>query len=235
MNIGFERSGERRPLRPVVPEPLNGRIEAIQRDPCPGPKARELLAITENAVRYRLVPVYPGDALVCVSDANEAVDAGHAVFLPRDAEKSTVFSPRATQGAVRYSYRMDKISVILARIEALMKDQGFNPTTLSKKATGGRSTELIRNWQRAVKDGKNVSARLESVALVAHALGVSDVWLSTGQGSKEAITDEERDLLAAYRAIRPDRRTGHLRAALETLRLGHDPAGISGETDADQK
>lgn len=129
---------------------------------------------------------------------------------------------------------MDKISVILSRIEPLMAELQFNPSSLSLKATDGRSKDLIRNWQRAVRDGKDSSARLESVAQVARALGVSDVWLSTGEGEKESINDEERALLAAYRAIPSDRRDQHLTAALQTLRLGHDKTTPEEAGAADQ-
>jgi hypothetical protein len=115
---------------------------------------------------------------------------------------------------------MDKMPVILARIEPLMAEKGLSAMALSLEATQGRSKDLIRNWQRAVSKGEEVSARLDSITAVADALGVSDVWLATGQGSNDAITEEERALLAAYRAIPEPRRPKHLQAAVQLLQLG---------------
>jgi transcriptional regulator with XRE-family HTH domain len=115
---------------------------------------------------------------------------------------------------------MDKMPVILSRIEPLMVERDLSAMALSLEATQGRSKDLIRNWQRAVAKGEEVSARLDSIAAVAQALGVSDVWLATGRGAEEAITDEERALLAAYRAIPEERRPKHLQAAVQLLQLG---------------
>ncbi len=209
------------PYRPVTLEPFEGRVETRHCNVGPGPKRGQLGAVSENPIRDRLVPLDTRCGLVGVSGADEIIDVGHAVFLPRPPGKSTVFSPDAWQGKQRYSYRVDKLSVILARIEPLMRERGLNPSTLSLKATDGRSKDLIRNWQRAVKRGEDASARLESVAQVAAALDVSDVWLSSGLGQKEALSEEERILLDSYRAIEPEDRPRHLRAAVETLRLGH--------------
>lgn|GEM_PF-5723531 len=188
------------PLGPVFTEPHDGRIETVQGDASASPESREFLAITENPIGDRLVPLNSGSTLVGVGEGDKLICAGHAVFLPLSTERSTVISPHAIQRTERYPYRMDKLSVIMSRIEPLMQELGLNPTSLSLNATGGRSRDLVRNWQRSIKDGKEPSARMESVALIAAALGVSDVWLATGQGQKDTLNDEERRLIEAYRA-----------------------------------
>lgn len=212
------------PAGPIVTKPRDGCVEPIHRDARTLAERRKLLAIPEDAIGDRLVTLDTSGSLVGIREGDKLIYAGHAVFLPRRAKRSTVFSPHEGGVGERYPYRaMDDISVILSRIEPLMEDQGLNPSSLSLKATGGRSKDLIRNWQRAVREGKDTSARLHSVALVAAALGVSDTWLATGEGARDSITDEERALLAAYRAIPRARRQGHLTAAIQTLQLGHEP------------
>lgn len=125
---------------------------------------------------------------------------------------------------------MDRLSVIMERIETLMTERGLSASALSVLATDGRSKDLIRNWQRAVKEGREASARMDSIAQVAAALGVSDVWLATGLGPRDTLTEEERTMLAAYRAIDERVRARHLRAAMEIFRLGGTPE----DTEEDQ-
>jgi hypothetical protein len=221
MSVAQQPLGKRLTFRPVLAEPFHRSIEAAYGDARPGAQIGQLLAVTEDAVRDRLVPIQTRRDLVGVGQFDEVLSACHAVNLPHGAGMSTVFSPRDKRNGVRYSYRMDTLSVILARIEPMMLAKGLNPSKLSLMATDGRSKDLIRNWQRAVKRGEDTSARLQSVAQVAAALGVSDIWLSTGQGAKDAISEEERVLLEAYRRIDPDQRDRHLRAAIQTLQLGH--------------
>lgn len=101
---------------------------------------------------------------------------------------------------------MQTIIDILSRIDKSAKMRSglsLSDAAVSLAATGGASKDLLRNWRRAVASGKPVSARLESITAVAQALNVDETWLLTGQGSPDALSEQEAALISAFRAL-PD-------------------------------
>ena len=66
-----------------------------------------------------------------------------------------------------------------------------NELRLSESAVAaqGGSRDLIRNWRRALEKGQAISARYDSLVLIAKALRVSEDWLIHG---KEAAPDPQR-------------------------------------------
>lgn len=67
------------------------------------------------------------------------------------------------------------IKHILARIDECQAERGMTDRALSL-AVG--SADLIRNWRRAARDGKNPRIAHENLLAVAERLGVSPEWLS---------------------------------------------------------
>ncbi len=97
---------------------------------------------------------------------------------------STVFLPIVNRQPARYFVRMDIIE-ILERVETRLKKLGMSAAEASRKATG--STELIRNWKRAVKAGKDVGATTTSLLPLATVLKTTPAWLVDGEGDEELL------------------------------------------------
>lgn len=79
---------------------------------------------------------------------------------------------------------------VLSRIEKWIEaeksaNRPMSARSLSMKALG--STDTIRNWIRSRDNGNQIGATERSVTAVARAMGVSEVWLRTGEGDP---TDE---------------------------------------------
>lgn len=117
---------------------------------------------------------------------------------------------------------MAKLKDILARLDQVRPQEDGKPMSderISSLATGKPKGQLIRNWRRAVKDGRDVSTRVDTLDALASVLGVSAEWLKEGTGPREA-SDAELDatILAEIRAFPPDRRQAAMAAAVATLR-----------------
>ena len=120
---------------------------------------------------------------------------------------------------------MSELADILARIDQARQGADGKPLSdqaISSLATGKPRGDLIRNWRRAVKDGRETSARLDTLGAVADVLGVSKEWLATGAGSKDEINDIEQQILNELRRVPDARRAEAARAALATVRLAQD-------------
>lgn len=121
---------------------------------------------------------------------------------------------------------MSQLAEILARIDQarhLSDGKPLSHQAISNLATGKPKSDLIRNWRRAVNEGRETSARLDTLAAVAEVLGVSKEWLATGSGSMQAITDVEQQILNELRRVPESRRAEAARAALATVRLAQQP------------
>jgi hypothetical protein len=74
-----------------------------------------------------------------------------------------------------------KLEEVLNRIDAVAAPRNLSDRELSLAAGG--SPDLIRNWRRAVKEGKEArGARPRSIEAIARELGVSGDWLMSGVG-----------------------------------------------------
>lgn len=117
---------------------------------------------------------------------------------------------------------MSQLAEILGRIDEarqLPDGRRLSDQAISSLATGKPRGDLIRNWRRAVREGRETSARLDSLGAVAEVLGVSKEWLATGAGSREEITEVEQQILNELRRVPEHRRSEAARAALATVRL----------------
>jgi transcriptional regulator with XRE-family HTH domain len=84
---------------------------------------------------------------------------------------------------LRY-YNPMKMADILSRIDQRRAELKLADRAISLKANG--STDLIRNWRRALAEGKtNSSANHANLDRVAQALGVSLEWLLSGDQAEE--------------------------------------------------
>lgn len=124
---------------------------------------------------------------------------------------------------------MSQLAEILARIDQAREMSSGKPLSdqaISSLATGKPRGDLIRNWRRAVREGRETSARLDSLGAVAEVLGVSKEWLATGAGSKEELTEIEQQILNELRRVPESRREEAAQAALATVRLAqHSQTG----------
>jgi transcriptional regulator with XRE-family HTH domain len=72
-----------------------------------------------------------------------------------------------------------QMRAILDRITLRREELGLSEAAVAQK---GGSRDLIRNWRRALDKGQTISARYDSLQLIARALGVSEDWLIHGKG-----------------------------------------------------
>lgn len=76
-----------------------------------------------------------------------------------------------------------EIKDLVRRINVRLKKLQTTHTQVSRDATG--STETIRNWVRAAKDGKNVGVAQRTLEAVARELRTNALWLSEEVGPEE--------------------------------------------------
>ena len=80
---------------------------------------------------------------------------------------------------------------ILDRIDrryAEIADQtGKKPSDRSISLAAGLSSEVVRNWRRAGREGREPGANAASIQAIASALEVSESWLMTGHGDSRRI------------------------------------------------
>lgn len=121
---------------------------------------------------------------------------------------------------MRYQNRMD-LTIILDRIDRCRRAISENspPTDRAISLAAGLSADTIRNWRRAVKDGRtSAGAAVHSVKRLAQYLNVPEAWL-LGEGDPEEpnssdplmtylamLDDSERDQLRDYAAFLISRR-----------------------------
>jgi len=74
---------------------------------------------------------------------------------------------------------------ILRRVEARLAKLGMTAAAASREATG--SPDLIRNWQRAVRAGKNPGASTQTISSLAAVLRTNVPWLTEELGEEEAL------------------------------------------------
>jgi len=98
---------------------------------------------------------------------------------------------------------------ILDRIDARLAELGLTAAAASRIASG--SPDLIRNWRRAAKDGKDPGITLTKLAQVANALEVSLVYLVDGVSAPKKVKGERniRALLSTIDGL-PDAAIGPL-------------------------
>lgn len=81
----------------------------------------------------------------------------------------------------QYENRMSgNLADIVGRIESRAQALGLSITELSRRAG---SSEMVRNWQRALRKGSDLHPRLDTLAAVAAVLGVELNWLLHGTGA----------------------------------------------------
>lgn len=73
---------------------------------------------------------------------------------------------------------MQQMQAILDRITARRTELGLSESAVAAR---GGSRDLIRNWRRALENGRQISARYESLAAIARALDISEDWLIHGE------------------------------------------------------
>lgn len=95
---------------------------------------------------------------------------------------STVIKPFALERRDRYFNRMN-MKEILGRVDRRLAKLDMKPAVASRLATG--SPDLIRNWQRAVKDGKNPGASTSTLTKLAQVLRTNIPWLTEEIGEEE--------------------------------------------------
>ena len=81
---------------------------------------------------------------------------------------------------------------ILARIDRRHAKLKTTDASASRAATG--SPDLIRNWRRAAKDGKNPGASTSTLAKLADALRTNFLWLADGQGNEDETAAPDKPL-----------------------------------------
>jgi transcriptional regulator with XRE-family HTH domain len=72
---------------------------------------------------------------------------------------------------------------ILARIKERREAIGLSETALGKEA--GLSGDAVRNWRRALSEGKSPGANIKSLNAIATTLGVSYSWLVEGKDTPD--------------------------------------------------
>lgn len=97
-----------------------------------------------------------------------------------ETDLSTVHIPLSEKAAQRYQYRMEiDLTGIVERIETKAKALGLNVTEVSRRAG---KPDIVRNWQRAVRNRSDLRPRLDTLQSVADVLGISLDWLLRGEG-----------------------------------------------------
>lgn len=74
---------------------------------------------------------------------------------------------------------------VLGRIDQRLAKLGKSDAGASREATG--SPDLIRNWRRAVKDGKNPGASTLTMGKLAAVLETNAPWLMENAGDEDAL------------------------------------------------
>jgi SOS-response transcriptional repressor LexA len=92
---------------------------------------------------------------------------------------STVFLPVAASGQQRYFHRME-MKAILKRIQRRLVALEMKAAAASRLATG--SPDVIRNWERGVREGKNPGASTGTLSALAGVLKTNVPWLVDGVG-----------------------------------------------------
>lgn len=77
-----------------------------------------------------------------------------------------------------------EMKVILDRIEGRLKDMGMSAASASREATG--SPDTIRNWHRALRDGKDAGATLTKLSQLAQVLNINLTELLGGESPAPA-------------------------------------------------
>jgi transcriptional regulator with XRE-family HTH domain len=77
-----------------------------------------------------------------------------------------------------------QLSAILERISAHIAQTAMTEAELSRRATG--SGDTIRNWRRAVRDGKPLAPKIDTITAVARALGLEPSELINGPDAEPA-------------------------------------------------
>lgn len=72
---------------------------------------------------------------------------------------------------------------ILNRVDRRLGKLEMKPAVASRLATG--SPDLIRNWKRAVKEGRNPGASTSTLSRLAHVLQTNVPWLTEEVGEEE--------------------------------------------------
>lgn len=211
------------PLRPVFTQPVDGRVEARNGNVSAPSQGRELLAVAENAIGDRLIAGNSSGGLVsiCESDKVRCVEHG-GIFTAKHLSGQRYFNRLNPATISGKATAMAKIKDILERIDQARPLENGKPLSdeqISSLATGKPKGQLIRNWRRAVKEGKDASARLDSVSAIATVIGVSTEWLMEGTGDSLPQDSEiERALMNALSHLPATQRIAAAKAALATVR-----------------
>lgn len=114
----------------------------------------------------------------------------------------------------------------IARIEARIAELGVSAAAVSKAA--GAKPDLIRNWQRKVKDQGTTDAHHRHVEAVANTLGVSTAWMlyGDGPGFSEAPATLAPPPGRADHGMAPDNLTLDLRSGLLEIHAKVDRSGL---------
>lgn len=75
------------------------------------------------------------------------------------------------------------MEAVLNRIAERRKELNLSEAALGRNS--GLSGDAVRNWRRAVADGKQPGANVNSLNAIARTLDVSYSWLTTGEESNE--------------------------------------------------
>lgn len=192
-------------LRPVIGEPQESRVEAVNRDPGPIAKGAQLLAVAEHAMRHRCVKSNARGGFVPVSDGQQGGGCDHASHLQVNLPcRQRLYDRFANADRSGSSTVMD-MKEILKRIDQRRKAMGLNDKALSLSAD--MSEDGVRNWRRRLKNGENFGVNASSLQKVARALGVTEAWLVHGDDQDDAkvFPGKEQRLEAAREALAASR------------------------------
>jgi len=143
------------------------------------------------------------------------MDVGNAQLACRQLGS---FNVTAVQGVLDHPNAMtDPNETIADRIAQRCKELGISEEAAEKRAG------ISKGWVSAIRSKRTQSPRADRAALMARVLGVNTDWLVTGEGDPRARpSQDETDLLAAYREMTPEEREAVLRIL---RRPGTDRAG----------
>lgn len=209
-------------IRPVFPQPFDRSVEARDSNVPTITQGCEFFTISEDAIRNRLIAGHPGCGLVCVNECDEVICVQHGgIFTAQSDARQRYYNRMNPYSLSGKATAMAKIKDILTRIDQsrpIVDGKPMSDQQISNLATGNPKSDLIRNWRRAVRDGKPSSARLDSLDSVAHVLGVSAEWLKEGIEPIDMIPSEvEQEVVKALRSLPADLQPSAAKAALATV------------------
>lgn len=93
-----------------------------------------------------------------------------------------------------------------ARIERMMSDRGIASTADLARLSGVQEQTLYK-----LRNGSSVAPSARTAGRLADALGCSVTWLLTGAADWQEMSEDDRRLIQAFRAMSPEERAAWLR------------------------